>query len=246
MCLYIFLYVPGYVLIYFFVCAMICVCNSICILTICVSTTRNRTTLVCRWAAAAAVRFGTPCLMHRTQLTHHREDSQLSPKKERFSGPSETYVMEKTDTWSPMRAGLSGLWPMCVCVCVAVPPRPLPPAKAGEKAGRVGAAADQNRFRGVVRKKSNMGVGRPVGTGGGRGHPRHPQTIWRHMWKVADRHLQSEPSDWQRFPQVTSYFFVVALLGSPLCCENVEQMRARSDGVMWDGEREGLAKCERN
>ena len=37
---------------------------------------------------------------------------------------------------------------------------------------------------GVVRKKSNMGVGRPVGIGWGRGHPRCPKPIWGNTWKI--------------------------------------------------------------
>ena len=137
-------------------------------------------------SSAAAVRFGTPCLTHRTQLTllPTQGNSQSLPQGKNNFWARLSLCAGEYGTWGDMRARLSRLWPMCVCVWQSHRRRRCLLRKPVRKQGGWGLLPDQNRFGGVVRKKSNMGVGRPVGTGGGRGHPRHPQPLWRHTWKI--------------------------------------------------------------
>jgi hypothetical protein len=162
-CVCVYLDVQGYV----FVCIL--TCQDMCV-------TRPATGQL---SSAAAVRFGTPCLTNRTQLSLQSTIWEILKERKNLLGQAKHTQQGIRHLGSYERKAQQTVTHVCVCACVAVPPPlPLPPAKAGEKAGRVGAAADQNRLGGVVRKKSNMGgVGRPVGTGGGRGHPRHPQPL---------------------------------------------------------------------
>ena len=96
---------------------------------------------------------------------------------------------------------------------------------------------------GVVRKKSNMGVGRPVGIGWGRGHPRCPKPIWGNTWKIC-----TQASLWSALvpPEIPG-----RKVENFLCCSSQptllwkcgrDEGAVRRRNMRWTGR--GSSKCE--